>query len=275
VTAEETAKADGMKRSAPGPLRGRGRLASLAARALPIPVLLSIWEAVARAGYLNEALFPAPSVAFRTFLDMLYSGELVRDTLATIARATAGFAFGSALGIILGTLTARIRLLDKSLGQVIGLLRPIPPIAIVPLFVVWLGLGEFSKLTICAWGVFFPVWVSTHVGVSRVPKELTRAAASLGARPRRLLFHVVLPAAASHVVAGMRVAVAIALICVVVAEMIGAYVGLGYRINTSYMVFRVDRMIVGLAMLGVIGAVADALFTRLVMIIMPWYSLND
>jgi NitT/TauT family transport system permease protein len=250
-------------------------LATYAARALPVPTLLLLWEAVARGGYLNEALFPAPSVAFRTFLDMLASGELVQDTLATIARATAGFVVGSILGVLFGTMTARIRLLDQSMGQVIALLRPIPPIAIVPLVVVWLGLGEFSKLTICAWGVFFPVWVSTHVGVSRVAKELTRAAMSLGASPRRLLFQVVLPAAASHVIAGMRVAVAIALICVVVAEMVGAYVGLGYRINTAYMVFRVDRMIVGLAMLGLLGAIADTFFIRLVSRIMPWYSISN
>ena len=254
---------------------GKYKLASVAARFLPVPLLLILWEMIARCGYLNEALFPAPSAAFHTFLDMLASGELVKDTLVTLARAIAGFLVGSGLGIVAGTLTARIRLVDQSLGQIIQLLRPIPPIAIVPLVVVWLGLGEFSKLTIIAWGVFFPVWVNTYVGVSRVSKELSWAAMSLGASPKRLLFCVVLPAALSHVVAGMRVAVAIALICVVVAEMVGAYIGLGYRINTSYMVFRVDRMIVGLAMLGVLGAILDRLFVRFISKIMPWYSGNN
>ena len=254
---------------------GKRNLASLAARLLPVPLLLMLWETIARCGYLNEALFPAPSAAFRTFVQMLASGELIKDTLATLARAIAGFFLGSALGVFAGTVTARIRLVDQSLGQIIQLLRPIPPIAMVPLVVVWLGLGEFSKLTIVAWGVFFPVWVNTYVGVSRVEKELTWAAMSLGAGPKRLLFQVVLPAALSHVVAGMRVAVAIALICVVVAEMVGAYVGLGYRINTSYMVFRVDRMIVCLAMLGVLGAILDKLFVRLISKFMPWYSGNN
>lgn len=253
----------------------RYKLASLAARFLPIPLLLLVWETIARCGFLNEALFPAPSAVFRTFLDMLASGELIKDTLATLARAIAGFVLGSGFGIVAGTLTARIRLLDQSLGQIIQLLRPIPPIAIVPLVVVWLGLGEFAKLTIIAWGVFFPVWVNTYVGVSEVNKELSWAAMSLGASPKRLLFRVVLPAALSHVIAGMRVAVAIALICVVVAEMVGAYVGLGYRINTAYMVFRVDRMIVGLAMLGILGAICDRLFVCLISKIMPWYSGNN
>lgn len=251
---------------------GKRNLSSLAARLLPVPLLLILWETVARRGFLNEALFPAPSAAFRTFLQMVASGELIKDTLATLTRGIAGFVLGSALGVVAGTVTARIRLADESLGQIIQLLRPIPPIAIVPLVVVWLGLGEISKLAIIAWGVFFPVWVNTYVGVSRVDKELTWAAMSLGAGPKRLLFQVVLPAAMSHVVAGMRVAVAIALICVVVAEMVGAYVGLGYRINTAYMVFRVDRMIVGLAMLGILGAISDRLFVRLISKFMPWYS---
>jgi ABC-type nitrate/sulfonate/bicarbonate transport system permease component len=252
----------------------RHKFFRLLVRILPIPLFILIWEIIARAGFLNESLFPTPIAVFFAFLNMLKSGELVFDILVTVSRALIGFIFGSILGIIIGIFTARFTLFNQSLGQIIQILRPIPPIALVPLAVVWLGLGEFSKVTIITWGVFFPVWVNTHLGVSRVDKSLIWAALSLGASPKRLLFRVALPAALSHVVAGMRVAVAIAFICVVVSEMLGAYVGLGYRINISYLVFRVDRMIVGLLMLGGLGAFADWIFIRIVNKIMPWFSLK-
>lgn len=175
--------------------------------AIPIVVLIATWETVARTGFLNRALFPAPSEVVAAFVSMLRSGELVKDVLATLGRAIAGFVLGSALGVVVGIISARIRVVDEMFGPLIHLLRPIPPIALVPLAVIWLGLGEMSKIGVITWGVFFPVWVNTYVGVSGVEKELVWAARALGAGRRRLLFGVVLPAALRHVVAGMRVAV--------------------------------------------------------------------
>lgn len=244
-------------------------------RLLPVPLLILAWELLARSGYLNPALFPSPWATLLAAREMVVSGDILLDILATSGRAVAGFLLGSALGILIGTLTARVRGLDESLGQIVQLLRPIPPIAIVPLAVVWLGLGEMSKLAIVAWGVFFPVWVNTYVGVKGIDKAIVWAARSLGADTRRLLLRVVLPAALRHIVAGMRVAVAISLICVVVSEMIGASVGLGFRLNTSYLVFRVDRMLVSLVALGILGFTADRLFVRAVSLLMPWYSDDE
>lgn len=239
-------------------------------RLLPIAAILLVWWAIARVGFLNSALFPAPLETGRAFLEMLGSGEIIWDGIVTAGRVLVGFVLGSALGILIGVLTARIRLMDETIGQVIQILRPIPPIALVPLAVVWLGLGEISKTSIIMWGVFFPVWVSTHLGVSGVNKEVIWAAQSLGASGRKVLFRVVLPAAGRYVVSGMRVAIAIAFICVVVAEMAGALNGLGYRINKSYVVFRVDRMIADLVVLGLLGALSDFGFARLVSRFMPW-----
>lgn len=242
-------------------------------RLLPIAVILFCWWALARAGFLNSALFPSPLATGRAFLEMLRTGELIWDSLITAGRVLLGFILGSALGILIGVLTARIKLVDQTVGQLIQILRPVPPIALVPLAVVWLGLGEFSKTSIIMWGVFFPVWVSTHLGVSGVNKEVIWAAQSLGASGRKVLFRVVLPAAGRYVVSGMRVAIAIAFICVVVAEMSGALDGLGYRINKSYVVFRVDRMIADLVVLGLLGALSDFGFARLVNRLMPWFRL--
>ncbi|HPG41112.1 MAG TPA: ABC transporter permease [bacterium] len=244
-------------------------------RILPIPLLIGVWEILARAGFLNRALFPSPSDVVLAFGKMTLSGELFFDIGATLLRVFFGFVFGSMLGILIGVLTARIKILDILFGQIIQILRPIPPIALVPLAVVWLGLGEFSKITIITWGVFFPVWVNTYIGVAGVDHSVIWAAQSLGANRRRVLFRVVLPASFRHVIAGMRVAIAIAFICVVVAEMLGASRGLGFRINTSYLVFRVDKMMVDLIMLGLLGAITDWLFIQSINKFMPWYILNS
>lgn len=242
-------------------------------RFLPIPALLCIWWGVAAAGFLNPALFPTPAAAFWALLEMLWSGELVVDIVATVRRVIIGYVLGSTLGIVVGVLTARVSAINQTVGQIIQVLRPIPPISLVPLAVVWLGLGELSKTSIIMWGVFFPVWVSTHVGVAGISKELIWAAQSLGASGSRVLFRIVLPASLRYVVSGMRVAIAIAFICVVVAEMAGALEGLGYRINKSYVVFRVDRMLADLAVLGLLGALSDIGFAKLVNRLMPWFRL--
>jgi ABC-type nitrate/sulfonate/bicarbonate transport system permease component len=243
-------------------------------RFVVIAGVLCLWGLIVHSGYLNRALFPGPTKVVQAFWDMTLSGDLIADVGATLTRVCVGFVLGSLLGVIIGTLTARMRFLDLILGPIIQVLRPIPPIALVPLAIVWLGLGEVSKATIITWGVFFPVWVNTYTGVSAVDNTVIWAARSLGASRRRVLVKVVLPSALRHVVAGMRVGVAIAFVCVVVAEMLGAYVGLGFRINTSYLVFRVDRMMVGLLTLGLLGATADWLFMKMVVKVLPWYALN-
>lgn len=240
---------------------------------IPIPIMIGVWWIIAQAGFLNPALFPSPPATFHAFIDMIKSGELLSDSLATVLRVLIGLLLGVTLGVILGILTARVRILDQTIGQIIQLLRPVPPIALVPLSVVWLGISEMSKISIIVWGVFFPVWVNTHVGVASVNKELIWAARSLGANNRRVLLYVVLPASLRYVISGMRVSIAIAFICVVVAEMSGAYQGLGYRMNISYLVFRVDRMIGVLALLGTLGALADFGFVRLVNRFLPWCKL--
>jgi NitT/TauT family transport system permease protein len=238
-----------------------------------VPAFLCVWWGIAEAGFLNPALFPPPQAAFIALVEMLGSGELLLDITATMRRVVVGYALGSSLGIIVGILTARVTAINQTVGQLIQVLRPIPPISLVPLAVVWLGLGELSKTSIIMWGVFFPVWVSTHVGVSGISKELIWAAQSLGAGGSRVLMRVVLPASLRYVVSGMRVAIAIAFICVVVAEMAGALEGLGYKINKSYVVFRVDRMLADLVVLGLLGALSDVGFAKLVNRLMPWYRL--
>lgn len=156
------------------------------------------------------------------------------------------------------------------LEPVIQVLRPIPGIAWIPFAILWFGVGEVPKLFIISLGVFFPVWLSTHVGVQATRSQYVEAAQSLGLGAHELFYRVVLPAALPSIVTGLRQGLAIAFILVVAAELTGASTGLGNLISQSHLTFRTDRMLVGLALLGVLGALVDFGFSRLARRLVHW-----
>jgi NitT/TauT family transport system permease protein len=148
--------------------------------------------------------------------------------------------------------------------------RAVPSLAFVPLAIFRFGIGEASKAFLIAWGVFFPVWVNTCIGVRDTSPLLSRAAASLGARGWRNFAYVVIPGALPFIIAGLRVSLSVAVL--VAAELAGAAFGVGYLIQMSQQVFRVDQMFVGLIVLGAMGFTADVLFERTVRRLLPWYG---
>jgi ABC-type nitrate/sulfonate/bicarbonate transport system permease component len=239
---------------------------------LPGLFFLILWEGLARSGLFNINLFPPPSTCLNALIASVVTWEFWRDLLYSSQRIVLGYAIGVSLGITAGVCTGRKPIYDITFGQILQFLRPVPPVAIVPLAILWFGLGESSKYFLVAWGSFFPVWINTHLGVSRVDRTYIWAARSLGALDRQILREVVLPAALPMIIAGMRTSIAIAFICVFVAEMAGAYEGIGFRISLSHLVFRADRMIALLAVLGGLGAATDWGFTYLVEKLFPWYS---
>ncbi len=242
---------------------------------LTIPLFLLLWEGISNSGIFSIKLFPPPSVVFQTLVEMLLSGELLRDVMMSLQRVIIGFLTGSFLGVFVGLLTGRVKMLSSSLGQLIQIFRPIPSIAFVPLTIVWFGLGEGAKYFLITWGVFFPVWMNTHLGVLKIDTVLLWAARSLGASKERVFFEVVLPAAIPFIMAGARIGLAIAFICLIAAEMAGAFYGIGYRISASHLVFRVDKMMAAIAVLGTLGAVSDMLFSIVANKLIPWYATNE
>ena len=237
---------------------------------LSILIFLTVWELVSRLGKLSISLFPPPSWVAQEFWRMLQSGMWIRDVLVSSRRVITGFILGSSIALIVGLLTGRIAWVRALFEPVIQLLRPIPSIAWVSISIFWFGLGESSKLFLISYGVFFIVWLNTHVGVSTVEPVLVRAARSLGAKGHKLFFQIILPAALPFIIAGLRSGVAVAFIVVVAAELTGASVGVGYRISHSREIFRADRMMVGLMTLGVLGGLSDMIFVRLSKRIVFW-----
>lgn len=240
--------------------------------ALSLTTILMIWQLVSLMGLVNPRLFPSPIQVGHAAVRLYQDGVLLLDLGVSLSRAGIGFTAGAVLGILLGLMTARIALFRLALYPLFTLLRPIPAIALVPVAIVWFGIGEQSKYFVIAYTVFLAVWLSTHHGMEHVNETYIRASRSLGASRRREFIEVVIPAAAPHIFAGLRFGAALAFLSLVAAELTGASSGIGYRLNEARQYFLVDRMFVGLIELGILGALLDTVFVLIGRRLLHWDS---
>jgi ABC-type nitrate/sulfonate/bicarbonate transport system permease component len=236
---------------------------------------LLLWEIVSRSGLVPIALFPPPTQVAIAFGEMVRSGDLVRDLQASLWRAFLGFLLGSSLGITVGLATGRAAVFDHYISPLLQLIRPLPPVAIIPLVILWFGIGDVSKIFSIAFAVFFPVWINTHVGAQTVSRAFLWTAQTLRINKIRRIYRVILPAAFPLVLAGLRNGIAVAFVMVFVSELAGASVGIGYEISVSNLAYRVDRMIAALIVLGLLGALADFALTRILWFQFPWSKMID
>jgi ABC-type nitrate/sulfonate/bicarbonate transport system ATPase subunit/ABC-type nitrate/sulfonate/bicarbonate transport system permease component len=236
----------------------------------PLGVFLLVWEVVSRSGIVSAPLFPPPSQVAIALGEIVKSGELIRDVGISLVRWLSGLTIGVIGGVLVGLTTGSVPRIATIIEPLIQLFRPLPPVAMIPLIMVWFGIGEAAKLFSIAFAVFFPVWLNTHVGVRFVPQHLVWSAATPIYVPARIFWEVVLPASVPFVIAGVRMAISLGFIMVFVSELSGASRGLGYAIAVYHLAYRIDRMIAGLIVLAALGAVADRLFTLAVAATFPW-----
>ena len=237
---------------------------------LSFGLVLAVWAMLGAWSEVPDTILPAPWDVWRAALELWYNGSLLTDLGASLGRAGTGFAIGSTLGIGVGLLTGRVAIARVLLGPVLSLLRPIPAIALVPLAIVWFGIGEGSKYFVVSYTVFLAVWFNTHHGMQYLPETYLRAARSLGATPRREFVSVMLPSVAPHVLAGIRLGVALSFLSLVAAELSGASSGLGFRLQEARQYIRTDRMFALLIILGALGAAADFVVQRLGAKLVHW-----
>src|ERR1700722_3736930 len=251
----------------------RVRLALL--RSVSIALFFVIWAAFsfANAKYLklfNAVLMPGPLDVLRTGIELIKSGELQNDILASMSRVLQGFAIAAVLGVGLGMAVGRSRLLENLIDPMLELLRPIPPLAFLPMMVLWFGIGEASKIAFIAYAAFFPIFTTTLEGIKYVDPLLLRAASSLGASQRDLFRFVVLPAAMPGIITGLRVGFGLSFFVIVSAEFIAADSGLGYLINDARTFFLVSQMLLGAAVIGLIGFIFNRLLRLLEARLLRW-----
>lgn len=222
-----------------------------------------IWQFLSTVLF-NPFLIPPPLVVFRAAIPMLLSGEIPADASISMVRVLVGFASGSLVGIVMGVLLGRIRLLHELVDPSIELLRYLSPTAMIPIAVIWFGIGEMSKYFLIFWGTFFIVLINTTAGVWRAPIVRQRAAECLGANQLQIFVWVVIPSAVPYIVTGMRVAMASSFMSIIPAEILAADSGIGYLLQKSSMLLQTDRIFVALLTICLLGFLVDRIFRLIV-----------
>lgn len=245
-------------------------------RSVAVPfVVVIVWEGLSRAGVINPMILPSPSQVLLRWLDYLKSGELPRDAASSLYRVVVGFLIGTGLALPLGLAMGTSRTMYSVMNPILQVLRPIPPIAYIPLAILWFGLGNPPAFFLISLGAFFPVLMNTVAGVRSVDAIYIRAARNLGADRAPLFFRVVLPAATPHIMTGIRVGFGVAFIVVIVAEMIAVNNGLGYRILEAREFFWSDKIIAGMISIGLLGLAIDSGLARLSSHLLRWHRGLD
>lgn len=230
---------------------------------------VGVWEAWARIE--PSFLFPPASVVVEVAWEVWPTSEFLRSVVASLKRLGAGYAIGAGAGIAVGVVVGASRDTRRALEPLVEFLRAIPPIAIVPVAIVILGLGDWMRIGVIAFGVCFPVLVNAAEGVRAVSPEARDTAAMLQVGPVERLYRIYLPAALPSIVAGLRVAVSIGLVLVVISEFAGSQDGLGRYILVQRSQFNVPEMYGGILFLGLLGYLLNVLFLAVERRVLAWH----
>lgn len=255
-----------------------------------VPLLaIVLWQSVASAGLVNPQVLPSPVDVWHKWVEYLlplapfadyngggwwswaFSGELVVDTLTSLYRVVVGFAIGAALALPLGLAMGASPVVYAWMNPLVQILRPIPPIAYIPLAILWFGLGNPPAVFLIALGAFFPVLMNTIAGVRQVDGIYLRASRNLGASRRTIFYRVILPAAVPYILSGVRIGIGTAFIVVIVSEMIAVNNGLGFRILEAREYFWSDKIIAGMITIGMLGLAIDIGMNRLNNHLLRWH----
>ena len=223
---------------------------------------IAAWHAAVR--YSGTHIFPAPIDVERGLAQLAHKGVLLRYISDSLRRVSIGYLLGVACGVPAGLLLGWYPTLSRTVNPVVQMLRPISPLAWIPLAIVWFGVGDFAAIFLIFVGSFFPIVVSTASGVRNIPEMFLRAGSNFGLSPIAVLRRVVLPASTPQIIAGLRIALGIAWLVVVAAEMIAVDSGLGYLIIDSRNAGkRYDLVLAGMLLIGLIGLGLDTGMRRL------------
>ena len=236
-----------------------------------LAVLLAVWQ-FASLRLLDDTtrtLLPPPTAIFAAAWELLLSGELLRHVRDSLKRELVAFLWAS-ISIPLGVAMGWWKAVDDQLDPIIEMLRPVPPLAWIPLSILWFGIGDTQNQFIIFLGIFFPILLNTMSGVRGIEPNLVRAARCLGASEWAILRRIVLRAALPSIITGIRVGLGVGWMALVAAELVGANSGLGFLINDARTILRTDYIIVGMAAIGLIGLAIDRTVRALLKRALPW-----
>ncbi|MGN0657120.1 MAG: ABC transporter permease [Ruminiclostridium sp.] len=241
----------------------------------PLFALIAIWEYTGSSGILNPSIMPAPSGIIETFVNMLESGRWQTNLLASLGRIVKGFFVGSSCGLVVGILMGSLKPIEKFMTILVGFFRPIPTIAWIPLFILWLGIGDVSKVTIISIGCFWSVLLNTLNGMKNVDKKLLEVAILFEKSWFTQFYKIILPSALPSILTGLRLAVSSALMGVLAAEMLAANSGIGFLITFGRDLAQPGIMLVGVLTIAFLGLIVDFILLKVEKRLLRWNTVND
>lgn len=233
-------------------------------------VLIALIEIGTQTGVISNLVLPSPSAVFSTFVELYQSGMLWKHLLPSLERLIVGGAMGAAAGVAVGVMIGLFSLVRAGLVPLVAAIFPIPKIALLPLFVIWFGIDEGSKYALIAFGTFTPTVVATYGGVDNVDRSLIRMGQSFGLAWWSIVRKIVLPGALPAILSGLRVSLAIAIILLVAAEMLGAEFGVGAYILEAGALYDLERLFAGVTILSILGVTLSWLIGRLERQLLAW-----
>ncbi|MFC3965029.1 ABC transporter permease [Nocardia jiangsuensis] len=242
---------------------------------IAIVAFLAFWEVAPRTGLVDEVFLPPFSTVAQAFADLLGSGELWIHVEASLGRSLSGFAIALAIAVPLGIAIAWYKPVAELLNPILELFRNTAALALLPVFVLILGIGETSKVALVVYASVFPILLNTITGVRTVDPLLIKSAASLGLSPLRLFQKVILPAAIPSIFTGLRMAAASSILVLLAAEMVGARAGLGYLITAAQQNFQIPNMYAGILAISLLGLSFNGLLVTLERRFSRWRVQHD
>lgn len=269
VRLEETAAVPSAVRKKKRDNRQRQRRTILKGLLLPVLTLI-VWEIAGTAGHINPTVLPTPHLIAKEFYNLARSGELFFHLRYSLWRSFLGFLLGGSVGLVLGLWSGFTRFAEKQLDPSIQMLRTVPHLAITPLFILWFGFGEWSKILLIALGAFFPVYVNTFLGIRSVDAKLFEVAKVLQFNRRSLITKLIVPAALPNILLGIRLSLGAAWLGLVVAEMMGSSEGVGFLIMDARYFSITSLVFVGIIIFAIVGKLTDSLVKLLEKRLLRW-----
>ena len=239
-------------------------------RYLPPLLIILIWQAGSSLGLVPTRTLASPLMIAQTFGELIVTGELPRHLLVSLGRVTSGLAIGVTIGAVLALIAGLSRRGEDLLDATLQMLRTLPFLALVPLFILWFGIGETPKIALVALGTMFPIYLTLFSGIRGVDAKLVEAGTTLGLTRHELVRHIILPGALPSALVGLRYALGVAWLSLVVAEQINAESGIGYLVMTARDFLRTDIILVGLIVYAALGLSADQIVRVLERSVLAW-----
>lgn len=250
--------------------RRRGRRKLKAVRWISPVVLLIVWQVVSGANLVSARKLPAPAIVWQAALEVARNGQLGDGLMVSLRRMLIGFVIGALIGAALGVFAGLQRWGDATIDPVLQMIRNVPLFGLIPLLILWFGIGELPKLVLIALAAGLPIYVNVHAGIRDADAQLIEATSVLGYTRWQRLRHVVLPGALPYTLVGVRIGVASAWLALVVAETVATDSGIGYLINNARDFLRTDIVIVGLLVYALVGLLMDTILRLLERWLLRW-----